>query len=214
MERITILALHMGTGGIENSIATLSNMLCEKYEVEIISTYKLQEEPSFQIDDRVKIRYLLPPLIKPNKQEFKQAIKTKNVFKILKEAIVAMRVLFLRKSKMIKAIKECDSNIIISTRTIHNRWLGKYGNKNSLKIAQEHNHHNNNQKYIKEVLSSIKKIDIFMPVSKELTGFYKEKIKKNKPICKYIPHALEKFPDRVSDLSGKKIISVRKTGKV
>ena len=42
-----------------------------------------------------------------------------------------------------EAIKNCDSDIIISTRDIHNDWLGKYGKKDSLKIGWEHNYHNN-----------------------------------------------------------------------
>ena len=36
MKKVTILALHLGYGGIENAVATLANLLCEKYEVEII----------------------------------------------------------------------------------------------------------------------------------------------------------------------------------
>ena len=35
--KITILALHLSAGGVEKTIATLSNMLAKKYEVEIIA---------------------------------------------------------------------------------------------------------------------------------------------------------------------------------
>ena len=42
---------------------------------------------------------------------------------------------------------DIPSDIIISTRDIHNLWLSKYGNDNCLKIGWEHNFHNNNQKY-------------------------------------------------------------------
>ena len=41
MKKVTILALHLGYGGIENVISTLANTLSSKYDVEIISTYKL-----------------------------------------------------------------------------------------------------------------------------------------------------------------------------
>ena len=65
MKKITILALHLGTGGAENVIASLSNILCKENDVEIISTYKLQDKPAFDIDSRVKITYLMQDL-KPN----------------------------------------------------------------------------------------------------------------------------------------------------
>lgn len=54
MKKVTILALHLGYGGIENAVATLANLLCEKYEVEILSVYRLYNEPVFDIDERVK----------------------------------------------------------------------------------------------------------------------------------------------------------------
>ena len=41
MKKIAILALHLGYGGVEKSIAALANILCEKYKVEIICIYKL-----------------------------------------------------------------------------------------------------------------------------------------------------------------------------
>ena len=42
MKRIVVLALHLGTGGIENVIASMSNILTENYKVKIISTYKVK----------------------------------------------------------------------------------------------------------------------------------------------------------------------------
>ena len=207
MKKIAILALHLGTGGIENSIASLANILSKKYDVKIISTYKLNNEPSFFIDDKVEIKYLITKL-KPNKEELKNAIKSKNIFKILKELYISLKVLFLRKFLMKKEIKKLDSDIIISTRYFHNLLLGKYAKKGVIKIAQEHTHHNNDCKYINRVINSLKNIDYFMPVSKELTEFYYKKLKNTKTKCIYIPHSLEKYPDIVSNLQEKNIISV------
>ena len=70
MKKVSILALHLGYGGIEKSVAALANMLCKKYEVEIACTYKLFEKPVFPIDDSVKIVYLTD--VKPNKVELKK----------------------------------------------------------------------------------------------------------------------------------------------
>ena len=68
MKKVTILALHLGYGGIENVISTLSNTLSSKYDVEIISTYKLYNEPAYKLDEKVKVTYLKEDL-KPNKKE-------------------------------------------------------------------------------------------------------------------------------------------------
>ena len=128
MKKIKILALHLGTGGIENSIASLSNMLVEKYDVEIITTYKLEEKPAFYINPKVKIKYLIKDL-KPNKKELKQAIKSKKIIDILKEILISLKILYLRKKLMKDEVKKIDADIIISTRDFHNKILGKYASK-------------------------------------------------------------------------------------
>lgn len=204
MKRITILALHLGYGGIEKCISTLANTLCKNYQVNVISTYKLYEKPSFPIDDRVKITYLIPDL-SPSKNEFIDSVKHLKFIKGFKLGITNLKILYLKKKKMIEAIKNCDSDVIISTRDIHNDWLGKYGNQNILKIGWEHNHHNNDKKYINKIIKSVSKLDYFVLVSKELEEFYRQKVK-----CKtvYIPNTLDYYPKKVSDLEEKKIISV------
>lgn len=218
MKKVTILALHLGIGGTENAIISLSNMLCKKYEVEIISTYKLQENIAFEVNPKIKITYLMTDL-KPNRLELKQALKSFNIFKILKEALTSIKVLYLRRKLNIKAIKNLDSDVIISTRYFHNKWSGKYGRKEAIKIAQEHNHHNNNKRYINKTLRCIKNIDYFIPVSKELTDFYKKRIekknkyKKKKTKCIYIPHCLDNYPENQADLKEKNIISVGRLAK-
>ena len=43
----------------------------------------------------------------------------------------------------IEAIKKIDSDYIITTRDFHNELVGKYAKEGIIKIATEHNHHNN-----------------------------------------------------------------------
>ena len=197
--KVTILALHLGYGGVEKSISSLSNILIDKYDVEIISVY---------IDDRVKIKYLLDTELSPNKKELKDAIRTKNPIKILSEGLKSVKILKLKSSKMIDAIKNIDSGIVISTRIEHNKLLSKYGNKNLITIAQEHTYHNENEKYIKDLVESCKNIDYFMPVSQMLTDFYKKYFEGTKTNCVFIPHSLDYIPREVSALESKKIISI------
>lgn len=206
MKKITILALHLSIGGVENVISNISNMLIKKYNVEIISVYKIDDAPAFHIDSNVTIKYLLD--IKPNKKELSQSIKDKKIFRIIKESLKSIRVLYLRRKATISAIKKIDSDIIISTRCLFNGWLGKYGKKECIKIAQEHNHHNNNEKNVRKIIKSLKNIRYFMPASKQLTEFYKDKLKGSGTTCVYIPNALEYFPECKAELKSNKIISV------
>jgi N-acetylglucosaminyldiphosphoundecaprenol N-acetyl-beta-D-mannosaminyltransferase len=209
MKKITILALHLGYGGIERFIVNLANSLCNDYEVEIVSTYKLDDKPAFNINDNIRIKYLINDL-KPNKKELFQALKHFRLIKTIKEIIKSCKILRLKKKLMVKYIKKCDSDIFISTRDIHNKWLGKYGSKKSLKIATEHNYHNNNKKYIAKIVKSVKKIDYFVLVSKELKDFYQSKV--DCP-CFYIPNSIDKL-NKKSNLTEKTLITIGRLEKI
>ena len=74
MKKITIFSLHLGYGGIEKCVVNLANLLKDDYEVEIVSTYKLENTPAFEIDDKVKVRYLISKY-KPNREEWKESIR-------------------------------------------------------------------------------------------------------------------------------------------
>lgn len=205
MKTVTILALHLGIGGIEKTLISVANMLSSKYQVEIISTYQVFKEPAFFLNEKVKVTYLLPNQ-KPNKKEFLDACHHFQLIKVLKEGMKSIKLLYLKKRKMIKAIKGCKSDVIISTRVLFNRFLGKYGNPDSLKIGWEHNHHNNDEKWIQEIVDSVKGLDKFVLVSEELRDFYEKRISNLK--CYYIPNALSYFPKECSNLEKKKMISV------
>ena len=207
MKKITILALHLGYGGIENCISNLANSLVDDYEVNIISTYKLYEKPVFKLNDKIKIKYLMTDL-KPNKQELKQSLKKLKLITFLKELKKSFKILKLKKNLMIEAIKNCDSDVIISTRDIHNNWLSKYGRDKTLKIGWEHNHHHNNKRYINKVTKSVLGLDYFVLVSKDLTKFYSEKLKDKKVKCVYIPNSINFFPQEKAKLETENLISI------
>ena len=60
--KISIYALHLGFGGVEKYVITLANMLADAHDVEIISTYKMQDKPAFYVRPEVKIQYLIEEL--------------------------------------------------------------------------------------------------------------------------------------------------------
>ncbi|MCI8588886.1 MAG: glycosyltransferase family 4 protein, partial [Bacilli bacterium] len=194
---------------IEKSIVNLANLLCHEYKVEIISTYRLADQPAFSLDSNVQVRYLIQKY-KPNREEWKQSIRQFKVFTFLKESYKAVVVLLLRKRKTIKAIKGCDSDIIISTRSLFNHWLGEYAKKGIRKIGWEHNHHHQDEKYIRELTSSCQKLDQLVLVSDSLRSFYKKEFRKKgiKCRCVYIPNMIDSIPKEVSSLKEKKLISI------
>lgn len=203
MKKITFLALHLGYGGIEKCISTLANSLSDKYEVEIISTYKLYDKPKFKINDNIKIKYLMN--YGPNRKEINTCLKKHKYITLVKEMFKAYRILRNKKKLMINAIKKCDSDIIISTRDIHNEWLGKFAKKGIIKIGWEHNYHNNNQAYINKIVNSVKDLDYFVLVSNSLKEFYQTRTKTK---CIYIPNTLDYYPTKFPSLEEKNIISV------
>lgn len=208
MKKVTILALHLGYGGIEKCIAALANSLVDTYKVEILAIYKLYDEPAFYIDPKVHIRYLSK--VVPNKNDFKYAVKRVNIFKIIKEAIKALNILRIKRKVLIDAIDSCDSDIIIGTRDYTNKYLGEYRNNNVIAIGWEHNHPHGDKVIMKRLRNSCKYLDKLVVVSRELKHIYSEDFKNNDIKCQveYIPNFLEKLPKKINKLDNKNIISV------
>ena len=165
MKKISILSLHLNYGGIERAVVSLANYLCEFYDVEIACTYKINEESSFKLNNKVKVKYLTN--VVPNKKEFKKALKSFKLITAFKEGIKSIKILKLRKNSMKEYISNTDSDVIISTRDLFNNLLSKY-KKNQLTIGWEHNHHHGNMKYAKKIVNSVKSLDYFVLVSNDL----------------------------------------------
>jgi len=207
-KKITILVLHLGYGGIEKYISSLCKMLENNYRIEIISTYKVLNKPAFEFSKKVKIKYLIDG--KPNREEFKQSIKDKNIINIIKEGIKAIKLIYKKESYNIDAIENIDSKYIITTRDFHNELVGIYGRSDSIKIATEHNYHNDNKRYIKKVVKSVKYMNYFILVSEELKDFYKTRVN---PLCVYIPNIIDDLPDKTSKCDNHTLISVGRLSK-
>lgn len=207
MKKVAILSLHLGFGGIEKSVAALANLLSEKYEVEIACTYKLYEKSVFEINDNVKIKYLVPDL-KPNREEVKSALRKKNIIKLFKEGIVSVKVLNMRKKTMINYISNCDADIIISTRDIFNTWLGEYCPPGKLKIGWEHNHYHGDYNYARNIVRSASHLDYLVLVSDSLRKYYNKEMKNSHCKCVFIPNIIDYIPNSPSPLTSKRIVSV------
>lgn len=212
MKKISILSIQMGYGGIEKSIVSLANILCKKYKVEIACTYRMYDDPVFDLDERVTVKYLIENR-KPNRREFHYYLKKKRFIKAFKEGLKGIKTLYLKRKTMIDYIKSTDSKVIISTRDIYNRWLGDFAKPRVKKIGWEHNHHHNNKLYALNVIRSSRKLDYLVLVSKDLNRFYKREMRNYPCKCVCIPNVIEKMPGRLAKLENKKLISVGRLSK-
>ena len=208
MKKVTILALHLGYGGVENAVATLANLLCEKYDVEILSVYRLYNEPVFKINDKVTIRYISN--IKPNKKEMIYYLKKKNFSMFFKGLGASLKTGYVKYIKTAIELRKLKTDIIISTRIVHNFLVSNFVKKDIKKIAWEHNHHNNNKRYISALVNSCKKMNYLVTVSKELELFYEQYLGKK---VYYIPNCLDNIPSKLSKLDSLNIISVGRLSK-
>lgn len=205
-KRITILLLHLQHGGIEKQTITFANELSKKYDVEIISAYSMKQKPAYQVNKNVKIKYLIDDA--PNRDEFKAAVKQKNIIKILKEGFKSIKILYLKNHLMKMEVKKIKCDFVFSTRIEYANILSKYAPDNVVTITEEHLH-NDSKKYIKRVKKSFRNLDYLITIGKGSTDNYSKWLKDNQKIkIVEIPNILEEVPLENSKLDNNDIVSV------
>ena len=205
--KISFLMLHLGYGGIETAAINIANELSKKYKVEIISLYSLEKNQENLINRNIKIIHLMN--MGPNKKEFLNAYKEKNILKILKESIKSLKIIVLKPILIRNYIQESDSKIIVSTRSEFSKLLSKYKRKETITIAQEHHHHNNNKKYLNVLKKKYKNINYLFALTNSLLKDYQDLLVKNKKIkIILMPNILSNKNEKRADLNSKNLISI------
>ena len=219
---ITFFTLHLGYGGVEKAVTTLANELCSKYDIEIIVTYKLFDNPAFKLDDKIKIKYLIDNNLPLRLSGYRNLLRNRHyklllkaiwedylskfkIISLIKDANKGMSLLKKKEKRNLNEVKNCSSDIIISTTPYLNGLVSKYAKKKCLKIGWEHNHHHNDRKYIKNIIETSKGLDKFVIVSEKLADFYANKLN-CEVIC--IPNFLDDIPNKVSNLNKNSIVTV------
>lgn len=205
-DKITIFALHLGSGGIEKFIHSLTEMLKNDYKIEIISTYKQFEKPFFKFDSKIKIKYLMDYSSKGI--VLKQYFHERNYIKFLKTGI-SMIVPTIKKHFLnARAAYNCNSEYIITTRYFHNYKVGRYANDRIKKIASEHDY----MLHVNKIIKSCAHMDALVLVSEDLVSFYQDRLLNTK-VC-FIPNVVENImPLRLHDKNTYSIISVGRLSK-
>lgn len=205
-KKISFLLLHLGFGGIESSTINTANALSQKYDVELISFYNLKENQTQYINKNISIKYLYNG--GPNKAEFLDALKNKNIIRIVKEGFKSLDIIIKKHSLIKKEIQDSNSFAIISTRYDFSALLSKYGKKDIIKIAQEHHHHNNNKKYINILKKKYKNIDYLFALTESLKNDYTNFLKNNKHTKILVVPNIITNNNIHSNLNNKNIISI------
>lgn len=206
-KKISFLLLHLGYGGIETATINTANALSKEYNVELISFYNLKENQTQYINKNISIKYLYNS--GPNKEAFFNALRRKNIIKVIKEGYKSVNILINKKLLIKKEIINSDSFAIVSTRYDFSTLLSKYGRKDIIKIAQEHHHHNNDKKYINILKHKYKHIDYLFALTKGLKEDYTKFLKNNKHTkILVVPNMLPEANHVTSNLTNRNIISI------
>lgn len=209
--KVSILSLHLGYGGIEKSIVDQANMISERYEVEIVTLYNLIDNIPYNINKKVKIIYLSN--LKPNKKEFLENLKNRKIISCIKEGFKSLYILYQKKNLIDNYIYNSTSKIIISTRLDFTKSLNRYANLNAITIAEEHVYHQNNKKYIKTLEKNLSNINYLLPASHYLTDDYQKAFSNDLVKVKYIPETINYLPSKTSKCNNKNIITVARLSK-
>lgn len=206
IKKITILMLHLQHGGIEKQTITLANELSKDYDVEIISTYSMNCKPAYEVNDSVKIKYLMDT--HPNRKEIADAIKAKNIFEVIKQGFIAVKILILKKLLMEKQIKKLDCDYVLSTRVEFAEMLTKFAPKGVTTITQEHLH-DDSESYISKCKKAFKNLDYLVVLCEGSQNNFTKWLKDNKRVkIVRIPNILENVPNENAALKGNNLVSV------
>ena len=121
MKKITILALHLGYGGIERAITDLANNLTPFYDVTIVSTYKLYDKPANDLNKKVKVEYLTE--LKPNKKEVKEAIKNNIVDDLDFDLKVLTNIVYKHNNYLYDDYEEIKKSFLLKNNTPDTKLL-------------------------------------------------------------------------------------------
>ena len=195
MKSLHIFALHLAYGGVEKAVSEFSNIMAEKYDVTIHSVYKMPDSPAYHIDSRVKIRYLLDDI--PNRHEFKAALKSRNPAAILREGIRSVKILYCKRNALIRAIREIDNGIIVTTRDEHSILLSRYGRPGVKKIAQFHEDHAYRKTIVRHFRHNYGNIDLLVLLSPKMVREVREMMAGNHHTqVAYVPNFLVEVPPK------------------
>lgn len=154
-------------GGTVKAMTELANTLADKgHNVEIISIFRAKDMPYFKLNSSIKIKHLVDYRLKPQ-----------NVISIfmnrLNKYTPLLKPIYLSKHepglnqfskyiehKLIRAINDIDTDVLIGTRASFNIFISKYYHGHAMTIGMEHMNLNAYPKaYRQEILDAYQHLD-------------------------------------------------------
>ena len=205
MKKITIITMQLKTpGGIERFVSTLAEMFIDDFKVEIVANYGRPEEKlAFPLNKSIKTTFLTPN--QPKEISMKKLITSFKWHKIPAELKRRQRIDETREKAFKNFLKDLKTDYIITDRALYNHMIQKYYHGDAIKIATDHNFHQNKSQYIDELMESIEGFDYLVVATDELKDFYSTKTAVK---CVKIDNPLNAIPIKKSDLSTKNLVSV------
>lgn len=193
--KIYIFAMHLAYGGVEKAVCAMANLFIELgYPVKIICTYNMPNSPAYPLSQNVEVEYLLKDI--PNRKEFMDSLHSFNPFKILYEGCRSVKILYQKKSRIKKRIKQISDGIIITTRHEDSLVLSKYGNDQVYKIAQLHHDHEFKEEYVSGFKNGYQRIDCFALLTDQLKNEVQEMLwsaGNHHTVCVTVPNFVDNF---------------------
>ena len=152
-------------------------------------------------------RYLLDEI--PNRDEWRDCARRKDVFGLARESLKAARILHDKKKAVIDAVSAIDDGVIITTRPEHNVLLSKYGRSDVYKLGQLHQDHCFDKKLLDSFRRDYGGLDAFILLTPGLADEVREIMRDNKHTkIVAIPNFLEHYPETIPERREKTILAV------
>lgn len=204
MKKITFLMLHLNYGGIEKQVTTLANKLTDKYEIEIISLYDILGKSFYDLDNRIKVKYIFS--YGPNKKEIINALKSFKIGKFFGELKKGLKILYTKCFKIGYIVDNLDTDILISTRIEFSKQIKR---EDIVVVSQEHSYINT-KKYKKKVKKSFKYVDYLIVMTNKAKELYETWLREcvKRPRVILIPNMIDDYMGDGTNLHNKQIIAV------
>jgi len=184
----------------------LANELSRYYDVELVVTYKNEDELTNLINQNVKIKYLTS--LFPNRSVIDDLSRRKEYFKLFLELIKSLYILSMKYLTLILYVRTSTSQIIVSTRKKYAKVLSIFKKRNINTFTYEHRHHNNDQKYIAELHKSVKGLNGLIVLAENLKQDYKGFFESEGSNIHVLPNGISPLTSGTSNLSNKKIVAI------
>lgn len=202
-----------GMGGTVRTVLNITNYLADKgYDIEIISVFRRQRKPFFEINPKIKITVLHDVIARKNNKSLwakiiNQLTKIKS-FLIHKNEDAYKQFSLLTDLKLLLYIKSLKNGILVSTRPSLNLFVAKHASKNIIKVGQEHVNFESHPDELKEsIVKHYPKLDYLITLTEKDNENYKELFKDKNVVIRKITNSIQNTDPIKSELTEKTVIA-------